>query len=538
MLEQIIRRKFYLAQHIAAPLLKERESYLEYLQSKGRSRQYLLSIADYTLRIVQFLDLKDEYSAPVTLSAIETAAAKWANLKLNHPMKRHYSATGRIMFITIATAWLKHIGRIESLFEDSEILLNEIFFKRHVKRKYLSAPFLQERLAYLRQWKDNGSSISFLREIATYQIHIIDYLQLVELHPISESEVSQAAQKWSREKDIYGRVKEHSLSAEMHFLRFAKGWLSSMGLLVKMPINIPFENYMMQYLNDLLNERGYSPRTIEGRYSQLKIFLKEVGGKCSDLMELSPSMIDTILCKRYEEGKCSRVTIAETASIYRSFLRYAASQGWCRQGLAETVKAPRVYHLDSLPSSPPRKVIQKIIEEKNTDNPADIRNYALLLLLAVYGLRCSEITGLKLTDIDWKNEQLHLRRAKGCKPQIFPLLKTVGDSIIRYIKEVRQNKSHSEYLFLCRRAPYRPMSTSAIYLIVSHSLKGYDLDIKHYGPHSLRHGCATHLINSGFSLKEIADQLGHQQLDTTRIYAKVDLSNLRKVAEINWEGLL
>ncbi|MDR1338958.1 MAG: tyrosine-type recombinase/integrase [Prevotellaceae bacterium] len=62
--------------------------------------------------------------------------------------------------------------------------------------------------------------------------------------------------------------------------------------------------------------------------------------------------------------------------------------------------------------------------------------------------------------------------------------------------------------------------------------------MRHYGPHSLRHGCATRLINLGFSLKEVADQLGHQQLDTTRIYAKVDINNLRKVADMNWEGIL
>jgi site-specific recombinase XerD len=88
------------------------------------------------------------------------------------------------------------------------------------------------------------------------------------------------------------------------------------------------------------------------------------------------------------------------------------------------------------------------------------------------------------------------------------------------------------------RSPYRPLSTSAIYQIVSAGLKGEGLTLQHYGPHSLRHGCATRLINAGFSLKEVADQLGHQQLDTTRIYAKVDITNLRQVADMNWEEIL
>jgi site-specific recombinase XerD len=224
--------------------------------------------------------------------------------------------------------------------------------------------------------------------------------------------------------------------------------------------------------------------------------------------------------------------------VIRVFLQYAESQVWCKAGLSLSVKAPRVYHHESLPSSPPWESIQKVIKSKNTDVPTDIRNYAILLLLAVYGLRCSEVTHLKLKDIDWRNEQLFLHRAKNCRPQIFPLLPDVGNAVLRYIKEVRQNESHLAYVFLCMRSPYRPLSASAIYQLVSIGLRMEGLTLQHYGPHSLRHGCATRLINSGFSLKEIADRLGHQQLDTTRIYAKVDITNLRKVADMNWEEIL
>lgn len=152
--------------------------------------------------------------------------------------------------------------------------------------------------------------------------------------------------------------------------------------------------------------------------------------------------------------------------------------------------------------------------------------------------RCSEVTNLKLKDIDWRNETLHLRRAKNCMPQVLPLLPIVGDAIIRYIKEARFNKSRNEYLFLCKRAPHEQLSTSTIYNLVRDELKGKGLELRHYGPHSLRHTCATRLINTGHSLKEIADLLGHIGLDTTRIYAKVDIKNLRKVADMDWEGLL
>lgn len=153
-------------------------------------------------------------------------------------------------------------------------------------------------------------------------------------------------------------------------------------------------------------------------------------------------------------------------------------------------------------------------------------------------MRCSEVVHLRLDDLDWKNEQLYLRRAKRSKPQIFPLTKMVGEAILRYIKEVRPNSYSLREIFITRRSPYRPLDTSAIYQIVSKRLKHLAPDIKHHGPHALRHACATRLINEGVTLKEISDHLGHQGLDTTRIYAKVDLVSLRKVADFQMGDLI
>ena len=75
-------------------------------------------------------------------------------------------------------------------------------------------------------------------------------------------------------------------------------------------------------------------------------------------------------------------------------------------------------------------------------------------------------------------------------------------------------------------------------MIVSSNLKPLNLKIKHHGPHALRHACATHLLNEGFSLKEISDHLGHQGYETTKVYTKVDLVNLRKVADFDLGDLL
>src|SRR5205085_9297831 len=142
--------------------------------------------------------------------------------------------------------------------------------------------------------------------------------------------------------------------------------------------------------------------------------------------------------------------------------------------------------------------------------------------LAVYGVRSREVARLRLGDIDWQKESIVFARAKGGGSHSFPLHKQVGAAIIRYLKEVRP-KSRCREVFLTRRAPIGTLSGGALWAVVGRQLKARGLSIKHHGPHSLRHACATRLINEGLSIKEIGDHLGQRDPDATRIYAKVDL---------------
>ncbi len=159
-------------------------------------------------------------------------------------------------------------------------------------------------------------------------------------------------------------------------------------------------------------------------------------------------------------------------------------------------------------------------------------------MMAIYGMRSSEVANLKLKDIDWDKELIYLHRAKRGGLQSFPLMPEVGNLIADYLRNGRNNELGRDNLFLTLFMPYKNISKNCIYNIVSQAYGNLDVSIKHKGGHSLRHACASHLINNGSSLKEISDLLGHRLFDTTRIYAKVDINNLRSVAEINWEGVI
>jgi len=179
-----------------------------------------------------------------------------------------------------------------------------------------------------------------------------------------------------------------------------------------------------------------------------------------------------------------------------------------------------------------------LLESSEGNHPTNIRDRAIIMLLTVYGLRCGEVKKLRLEDLDWENEILYVRREKNVKFQKFPLSQTVGDAILNYLQNARPNNCHCREIFITRRAPYRPLSSAAFFQIVSKRLKPLGIDLKHFGPHSLRHTCATRLINEGISLKEISDHLGHHSLESARIYAKVDLTNLRKVADFEIGDLI
>lgn len=538
MLDQLIKRAYYLEKHLQAPLLKDREDYLQHLSAKGLSRHTLKSVADYLLRIVQFLHLENS-DRIITIQAIEKAAAAWGKFECNHPMKKSYSTTGEKKFILLSLDWLNRINRREELPEERIPLFNQLFERRHALRRHILAPLLQERLLYLHHCADLQAKDGTLRRIANYQLLIMDLCDFHDIRMISFHEIEEAASKWGKNEKVRSRNNDFSKFSKRRFIHDAVIWFRMLGCLVEeAKTAIPFQQYLEKYLEYMTEEQGLSEETVYGRNSLLKNLLTNLGTRVVAFETILPSTIDEVLTKKYEQDGLSRRSVQSYASVVRSFLRYAEDQQWCSKGLAASIKAPRVYRHETLPSSPQWKDVKTLLAGSQTDDPTDIRDYAILLLLTVYGMRRSEVAGLQLPDIDWKNEQIYLRRAKRSKPQVFPLSKTVGEAILRYLKEIRPQHCKSRELFIARRSPYRALTAGAIYAIVNRRLRPLNLPIKNHGPHALRHACATHLINEGFSLKEISDHLGHQDLETTRIYAKVDLVNLRKVADQKWEGFL
>ena len=535
MLEMIIRRKWYLQKHLEAPLLKERDEYLEIMKQRGIIRTSLLCQADYLLVIVKMLSMEDGQYRRISIQEIRNAAEEWSRTIKNHPMKRQHSPSSVAKFMDIAFKWLSHIGMLDDLYCDSCLILNRLFERKYHKLRYLTYPLLEERVSHLESWEKSGATVQTLRQIAAYQLHAIDLLHVENGKMITEADLCSSADVWAT-SDKSGKRSSDGAFARKRFLSHVRDWLIAMGQYAQPEDAFPLKDYVMEYLRRLKDDKGYSQNTVDGRYSMLKTMMTTMSP--ASMESITPQMLDGFLQKRGTEDGCCRRTLSETCSVLRDFFRYGQTKGWNTSSLVLSLKAPRTYKNEDIPSYVPWDVVRKILEERKDVRGIVARDYAVLLLLSVYGMRCSEVTGMKLKDIDWRKEQIYLRRAKGCKPQMMPLLPIVGDAIVRYIREVRYNESKNEYLFISIRAPHDRLSNGVVYKLVSGALKEHGVQLRHYGPHSLRHGRATQLINTGYSLKEIADILGHMRLDTTTIYAKVNMATLRAVADMDWEGLL
>jgi site-specific recombinase XerD len=303
------------------------------------------------------------------------------------------------------------------------------------------------------------------------------------------------------------------------------------------PPPTPFDDWITPFAAHLQRDKGASRKTISSHCRYLLDFLQRLAVSPQAFSQLTVSQIEEALLRKFTEAGYARSTIRHYGEALRAFFRYAAVRGWCRSALAEGILLPRIYQQERLPSGPSWQIVQRLVAQAGGDRPNDIRDRALLLLLATYGLRAGEVVSLRLEDLDWEHETLVVTRHKTGRSQTYPLCHSVGEAILRYLREVRPRTSYRE-LFLHGRAPYCPLSSSALTALVRRRFVALGLAPPHCGAHALRHACATHLLECGLSLKEIGEHLGHEHPDSTRLYAKVDVVQLRRVADIDLGGLL
>ncbi|HEY5869068.1 MAG TPA: tyrosine-type recombinase/integrase [Candidatus Tectomicrobia bacterium] len=416
-------------------------------------------------------------------------------------------------------------------------MFTQIFTCPRAIARHCAAPFAESRLRYLQYWAARGASRATLRLIAANLLAINTSLNLGAEGDISLAQIETAAERWIQRPHQHHRRKD-SAATRVKFIATAQHWLRFLYRLHQEPVPpCPEAPLLAEFADYMAHERGWSPQTIRTRCLGITAFLRRVCGPHRPLRTVTIADIDHALGMKHRADGCARVTVQAYASVLRAFFRYGETRGWCTPGLAAAITAPRVFHGETLPAGPSWDDVRRLLAGTEGVNRTAIRDRAILLLLAVYGLRSSEVRRLRLDDLDWVNERITITRSKQyARTQVYPLTQPVGDAILRYVQEARPPCQVRE-IFVATRAPIQPLSNSAIWRLVSQRVRALNLPLRHCGPHALRHACASHLLSQGLSMKEIGDHLGHRSPAATAHYAKVDLVGLRQVADFSLGGL-
>jgi site-specific recombinase XerD len=247
-----------------------------------------------------------------------------------------------------------------------------------------------------------------------------------------------------------------------------------------------------------------------------------------------PSRFDAQGLRRFvldRSSRCGRAKAKTMVTALRAFVRFLISARLCPVGLDAAIPTLAHWHLSTLPRYLQAEEVERVVAACNTETPVGIRDRAIVLLLARLALRASDIVHLRLDDIDWKQGWIRVL-GKGRHENRLPLPQEVGEAIVAYVTQARPSVD-TDTLFVRSRAPLRGFGChAAISVIVANAIRRAGVSGPVHGAaHVLRHSAATTMLRQGASLQDIAVVLRHRSIETTSIYAKVDVLALRQIAQ-------
>ena len=246
-------------------------------------------------------------------------------------------------------------------------------------------------------------------------------------------------------------------------------------------------------------------------------------------VELAALGADDLLAFSRQRGAgLGRTAWNHLATALSGFYRWLDLSGHGGAHLVGAVPPRRRYRLADVPCALSWEQVRRLLGVVDVREPNGRRNYAMLLLIASYGLRGCEVRALRLNDIDWAHDEIVIFAPKTGRRRVLPLTRPAGEAVLDYLLAERPPSRHRE-VFLSSRPPHGPLR-SKINPWLGRQLDKAGIVTERRGAHILRHSLAVHLLRSGETLKSIGDLLGHRRPDTTFIYTKLQVDDLRSVA--------
>lgn len=284
--------------------------------------------------------------------------------------------------------------------------------------------------------------------------------------------------------------------------------------------NSPVEKYKRY----LLLEKALSVNTIDAYMRDLQKLIHYVEDNQLVLSEVDYSHLEQLLSELYAKGIKPR-SLARIVSGLKSFFNFLVLDGFLDQSPARLLESPQVGL--KLPVVLSIEEIDDILEQIDLSTPEGTRNYAIIEMLYSCGLRVSELTGLRFSDLYFDEGFIRVS-GKGNKQRLVPISQTAiqkTEDYLLYRNKLEIKKGHEDILFISARG------TAISRVTVFHYIKRYAEAAgikKEVSPHVFRHSFATHLLERGANIRVIQEMLGHEKITTTEIYTHLDKSFLRQ----------
>lgn len=283
---------------------------------------------------------------------------------------------------------------------------------------------------------------------------------------------------------------------------------------------VKYEHFCQSY-------RDLSDDTLKGHKSYLNRFFDGIGFGTGPIYfeRLNPNDIQKYLFGYMVQHSCDCVR-GMTYSL-RSFLKFCVHQGFVNEDVVASVPTVHRARLGKVPFYLSLPQIERVLETVDRRTSLGKRDYSLLQMLSTYGIRGIQLWRLKLEDLAWKSNQIHFPAAKRGNILPLPLIPVAGNSLVIYLQEARPKSNHREIFLTQRGNPFK--GTRGLSRLVAKYLQRAQINVPDgiaQGCHLFRHSLASRLLDHDVPLKQIADLLGHRDLNSTFIYTKIDRRKL------------
>jgi len=410
--------------------------------------------------------------------------------------------------------------------------MHEAFWNGLFDTRWEDAPLGREAIRLVRKLRDCGYSERTRREYGHAVVHLGRVLHAEEGdvdRVVDEAVVDDFVDGHLPVCCCYrrpaGRRQEHVRHGLAHLLAMLREEDTIPPIVFGQP---PYHELLEEHCRFLSRDRGLAETTVTNYRRYLRDFLASRGDAVS-LTELAQLTADDLLAFSRQRGVAlGRTAWNHLATSLSGFYRWLGLRGHGGGHLVGAVPLRRRYRLADVPCALSWNQVQRLLDVVDRCEPNGRRNYAMLLLFASYGLRGCEARALCLDDIDWLRDEITVFAPKTGRRRKLPLTRPVGEAILDYLREERPSSLRRE-IFLSSRPPHAPLR-SKLNRWLADRLKRAGIETPRGGAHILRHSLAIHMLRGGQTLKDIGDVLGHRSPETTFIYTKLHVEDLRTVA--------